>query len=56
MTKCKENECNKNAYYNLPGQSPVACGEHRTASMINVTLKPCAFPECITLPSYNFKG
>ena len=56
--KCKEEGCNKQPHYNIPGESKgLFCGEHREEGMVDVKNKKCKFEEgCNKQPKFNIPG
>ena len=57
MTICKNLNCNRDAYFNLPDKKPHFCSTHKTNDMINVKTKRCRHIECESInPSFNVKS
>lgn len=54
MAKCKDKNCNKYASFNIKGQQPVYCLQHKSDEMINVVSKKCIIDECGKLSIFNF--
>ena len=54
---CVYPNCLKGASFNLFGsKKALYCSTHKENNMINVTVKPCQFVGCQTLPSYGLPG
>lgn len=53
MTICQYQDCNKQAFYNLPTLKARWCKAHKMLDMINVVNKKCG---CGKQPSFNFPG
>lgn len=51
MPKCSE--CNKSAYFNMPGIKAQYCVSHKSPSMVNVVDKLCIQENCVKRALYN---
>lgn len=57
MTVCENQECTKNAYFNIPEQKKGRfCSTHKEPNMINVKDKHCFEQGCCQRPSFNILG
>jgi hypothetical protein len=56
-SKCKDSDCKRTAYYNIPGEpKPLYCFEHRSIEMQDITNRRCLGEGCTKYPAFNFKG
>ncbi len=54
--RCAFNNCNTQAYFNIEGESPKYCSEHKEENMIDVRSKKCEFNGCNKKSYYNIEG
>lgn len=53
---CGEENCDRHAYYGLPGGKPVFCALHKDVGYVNVHNKMCSRPGCYKRPHYGNVG
>lgn len=53
---CVEEDCDKNALYNVKGGKPMYCKEHLEEGMVNVTKKICKHDDCHTRATFGADG
>ena len=54
---CAYEGCTKFPSFNIEGEKPLYCGDHRTEGMISVIKnKKCAYKGCTKFHSFNIKG
>ena len=57
MSKCKFNDCDKRAIFNIPTEKRGNyCKEHKSEQMIDVMNPKCFYEGCGKIPGYNFVG
>jgi hypothetical protein len=53
---CFEKNCKKSPSFNLLGEKPLYCSEHRKENMVNVRHKICSEEGCKVVASFNIAG
>ena len=53
---CKEKDCKVRPHFNIEGEKPLYCSEHKKDGMVNVVSKTCIHEGCKVRPTYNKEG
>lgn len=53
---CAGEQCNRHAYYGLPGGKPIFCAMHKEVGYVNVHNKMCSRQGCYKRPHYGNVG
>ena len=54
--RCQHEGCNELAHYNLPGERPKYCRNHKLSTMVNRERKICRYTNCTVTATFGIKG